>query len=161
MKNEKIFTINKLLLIIAICFIGCGSSDDSPSQEQQQEQEEEVTIEGDYIGTWNSTTPTATFTNVGVSARLAFQGTNTNRLIGGFFISTNFSVCCSSGSNDGTLTIDFDGTSITSFRYNDVITNCSGTFVGNGTIRADGALVIDFTGSDCDGNHVGQIILKK
>jgi hypothetical protein len=158
MKKEKFNSINTLLVIFAICFFGCSSS----NNDNEPLQEEEVTLEGNYIGTWNSTTPTATFTNVSVSAKLRFSGSNTNKLTGGFFISSDFTVCCSSGDNDGTLTIDFDGNTITSFRYSDVITNCSGTFVGEGVIREfDGALVIDFTGNDCDGDHVGQLILRK
>ena len=166
MKKEKIIFVNKWLLILAISFMGCSgsddSSDDNPKQEEEEEEVEEATLEGDYTGGWSSTTPTATFSGVPVSARLTFQGTNENRLVGAFFISSNFTVCCSSGDNDGTLIIDFDGTSITSFRYNDVITGCSGTFTGDGFIRSsDGALIISFTGNDCDGDHVGEIILWK
>jgi len=158
MKKEKPFLMNKLFIVIAICFMGCsGGSDDS----QEEEQQEETTLEGNYRGTWNSTTPSATFTNVSVSAKLKFGG-STNTLTGSFFISSDFTVCCSAGDNDGTLVINFDGETITAFNYNDVITNCSGTFTGTGTVRtSDKALVIDFTGNDCDGDHVGQIVLIK
>ena len=60
------------------------------------------------------------------------------------------------------MNVEFDGDTITSFYYNDVITDCSGVFTGSGGIRAsDRAFVINFTGNDCDGDHVGQIVLKK
>jgi hypothetical protein len=167
LKIEKKLSINKLVIILAICFMGCsgGGDDDSPfivTPDPDPDPIEEATLEGNYKGTWISTTSTNASFNVAVSSRLAFSGSNTNKLVGGFFISSNFTVCCSTGDNDGTLVIDFDGNTITSFRYTDVITDCSGTFVGTGTVRtSDGALVIDFTGNDCDGDHVGQIILKK
>ncbi len=158
MKNEKTFLMYKLLVLIAICLSGCSSGNDD-SLEQQQE--DEVTLEGNYRGTWSSTTASATFSNVSVSAKLQFGGAD-NILTGSFFISSDYTVCCSAGENDGTLVIDFDGDTITSFNYNDVITNCSGTFNGTGHIRtSDKALVIDFTGNDCDGDHVGQIVLIK
>lgn len=158
MKKEKIFSMNKSLIILLLfCFVGC-SSDDSP---EEKPEEEEVTLDNKYVGTWNSVTPTATFTDVPISAKLQPVEGNANRLIGELFISSNFTVCCSSGSNDGTLTIDFDGDTITLFHYSDVITGCSGAFDGTGSIRADGAFVINFTGNDCDGSHVGQFILKK
>lgn len=158
MKKERMFLINMLFVILAICFLGCsGGSDDS----EEQQQEEEATLEGNYRGSWDSTTSSATFTGVAVSAKLQFGGSS-NVLTGSFFISSDFTVCCSAGENDGTLVINFDGDTITAFNYNDVITNCSGTFNGTGVIRAsDKALVIDFTGNDCDGDHVGQIVLKK
>jgi hypothetical protein len=158
MKKEKTFSINKFLIVMVIfCFTGCSSSDDSSGEKE----EEEVSLDDKYVGTWNSTTPSATFTDVPISAKLRPLPNNANRLVGELFISANFTVCCSSGTNDGTLTIDFDGNTITSFRYNAVITDCTGTFNGDGTIRSDGAFVIDFTGNDCDGSHVGQFVLKK
>ena len=158
MKKEKTFLMNKLMIILLLfCFVGCSSSDDDSPEEKQ----EEVSLEDKYVGTWNSVTPTATFTDVPISAKLKLVEGNADRLIGELFISSDFTVCCSSGSNDGTLTIDFDGDTITLFHYTDVITGCSGAFDGAGSIRADGAFVIDFTGNDCDGSHVGQFILKK
>lgn len=138
MKKEKTFSINKFLIVMVIfCFMGCSSSDDS-----SVEKEEEVSLDDKYVGTWNSTTPSATFTGVPISAKLRPLSTNANRLVGELFISSNFTVCCSSGTNDGTLTIDFDGNTITSFRYNDVITDCTGTFIGDGTIRSDDDLLL-------------------
>ncbi len=160
MKKEKTFAIEKLFVLIALGLLGIScSSDDSSSLEPIPPVV--TTLDGNYKGTWSSTTPSATFTNVPISAKLQFAGSN-NILVGDFFVSGNFTVCCSSGSNDGTLTINMDGDDITSFHYNDVITGCSGVFDGTGIVREnDKALVIDFTGTDCDGDHVGQIVLKK
>ena len=50
---------------------------------------------------------------------------------------------------------------INGFSFNDQIVDCTGNFGGTGVINSMGAFVIDFTGNDCDGDHVGQIVLSK
>ena len=161
MKNLNL--AKTIILIALITFMGCSKDDDESGETTSTPTPIDYSIlSGNYTGTWSSTTQTATFSSVPVSAKLQYSGSNTDKLIGEFFISGNYTVCCSAGNNDGTLDIDFDGDTITSFRYNDVITDCSGTFDGSGEIRAtDKAFVIDFTGNDCDGDHVGQIVLRK
>mgnify|MGYP001080707895 CR=1 FL=1 len=155
------YNLTKTIILVAlITFMGCSKDDGDGGTTPPPPVSN--TLEGNYTGTWSSTTPTATFNGVSVSAKLQYSGSNTDNLIGEFFISGDYTVCCSAGSNDGTLDIDFDGDTITAFHYNDVITGCSGVFTGSGEIRAtDKAFVIDFTGNDCDGSHVGQIILRK
>ena len=159
MKKLKVFTV---LMIFLIAVTACGGDDDSSSQEDMEQEQVDVSLDGDYVGAWVSSTSTGASFDVAVSSRLSFSGSDMNRLTGPFFISSNFTVCCSSGDNDGTIIIELDGDTITSFRYNDVITDCSGTFLGEGEIRSsDRALVVNFTGSDCDGEHDGVITLRK
>ena len=160
---KKLNLAKSIILIALMTFMGCSKDDGEVNGGTTQAPPVDTSIlSGNYTGSWNSTTATATFGGVSVSAKLKYVGSNTEKLTGEFFISGNYTVCCSAGSNDGTLIIEFDGDTITSFRYNDVITDCSGIFDGNGEIRStDRALVINFTGNDCDGDHVGQIILKK
>ncbi len=168
MKIEKIFSINKLLLIIAICFMGCSDSDDNSSTSSIPPIDGEATFAGDYVGFWTSYV-TSHFKHDArdVSARL--QG-NEDVLFGSFFISTDFTACCNDDIDDGTISFGFDGNTITSFRY---IRSggCFGSFAGSsdlfegtgvGEIRDDGALLIRFTGRDCDGIHdFGSIVLRK
>lgn len=155
MSIRKTFFFSKIIAICILFIVACSGGDDSP------EPEEIVSLEKKYRGTWNSTTPSATFTNVAVSTILTPSATDSNKLLGEFFINANFTVCCSPGPNDGTLVLEVNGNTITSFLYNDFITDCSGSFNGTGVFRDDGGFVIDFTGNDCDGDHVGQLVLNK
>lgn len=138
-----------------ITFTGCKTEEDVPLPTIVEKD-----FENKYRGTWTSATPTATFTAVVISAILIPVGDN--NLSGELFISHSFVSCCSSGNNDGTVSIQFDGNQITSFSYADTIINCTGFFSGTGTIKTDGSLSINFTGSDCDGEHSnGVMILNK
>jgi hypothetical protein len=119
------------------------------------------TFTGNYRGTWNSTTPTATFTDFGISARFVVSASNPNRIDAQFFATTNYTSCCSTNTNDGTMVINLDGNTITSFSFTDTIVACEGSFSGDGVINASGAFIIDFTGNDCDGSHVGQLAFIK
>ena len=151
-KTIKFFSTGKWLVLAAIILTGCSSEEVIEVKEQ--------TLSGKYTGSWSSSTPTATFTGVSVSAILTLGGTE---FLGGeFFVSSSFVSCCDSGSNDGTLAMNLDGKVITSFSYNDTITDCSGFFNGDGIIRDDGSLLINFTGTDCDGEHTdGVLLLRK
>ncbi len=160
--------MKKNLFILALfsahilLFISCsGSDDDTPAAEMEPEA---VTLEGDYIGTWNSNTDLdITYTDFGISARLKFANAEKTRLNGEFFATTSFSSCCNSGDNDGTMVFNLDGTQITSFSFNDIITDCTGNFSGTGTITSENPyrLEVDFTGNDCDGNHIGKMIFTR
>lgn len=157
----KIFrTIFFLLFPLIIC-LSC-SDDDGPEEEPKEENE--ITLEGDYIGTWNSNTDMdITYTDFGISAKFVFENTAKTSLKGEFFATTSFSSCCDSGDNDGTMFLDLDGDSISAFSFNDIITDCTGTFSGSGSITSKNpyTLQIEFTGNDCDGNHTGQLIFKR
>ncbi len=143
-------------------FITSCSSDDSAPVEEQEEQKE-ITLEGDYTGTWNSTTDMdITFTDYIVSARFEFSNTAKTKLRGEFFATPSFTSCCNNN-NDGTMLLNLDGDTISSFSFNDIITNCEGNFTGKGSItsKTPFTLEIDFTGSDCDGQHIGQLVFKR
>ncbi|MFT5751130.1 MAG: hypothetical protein ACI828_001373 [Flavobacteriales bacterium] len=144
--------------------ISC-SSDDPESQQEEQEMEqdmEEETLSGNYFGTWDSTTPTVTFTGFAITAKFVVNASNSSRIDADFFATDNYTSCCSTTNpNDGTMRINLDGSAITSFTFNDTIVDCEGSFTGSGFIDATGAFVIDFTGNDCDGAHVGQLIFRK
>ena len=146
---------------MAIC-LSCSS--DNESGDIPEEEQNLVTLEGDYIGTWNSTTDLdITYTDFGISAKFSFANGSNTRLRGEFFATTSFSSCCDSGINDGTMVLDLDGDDITSFSFNDIITNCTGTFSGTGSVtsKTPYTISIDFTGEDCDGNHIGQMIFRR
>ncbi len=155
MKN--VLTNNKWFLIVAILFFtACGGGDDDPVTITPPIA---TTLAGDYSGNWDSTTPSASFFGVDVSTRLTSNAQET-RLSGPFFISPNLEPRFGA-TNDGRIVIELDGNTITSFTYTDAIPGCTGNFSGTGEITSTGALVIDFTGTDCDGDHVGKIVLTK
>jgi len=157
MKKFKILFF--LLFPLTIC-LSCGD-DDGEEQMEQMEEEVEITLEGDYRGTWDSTTDMdITYDGFPISAKFRFAGNSETRLSGEFFATSNFSSCCSDNANDGTMFLDLDGDTITDFDFNDTITDCTGTFSGTGSIISNDpyTLEINFTGNDCDGNHIGQMI---
>jgi hypothetical protein len=164
MKNSN----SKFLLIIMILFLAAcssgGSDDDgpiviNPPIDNPIDDPINGDLAGGYKGTWTSVTPTTSFNGFPISARFTSNADET-RLTGEFFAASGFKVCCSTGDNDGTMAMDINGTTISNFTFNDVITNCSGNFIGSGIISGI-EFIIDFTGTDCDGEHVGQMIFEK
>lgn len=156
MKNT-LFIFFSLLL-----FFSCSDSDDG-ADEEQKEEVKEVTLEGNYTGTWNSSTDQdIVYTDYAISAKFEFLGNNKAKLTGVFFATSGLSSCCGAD-NDGTMNVDLDGDTITSFSFNDTIIGCTGNFTGSGSITSKNpfTLQVDFTGDDCDGEHVGQLIFKR
>lgn len=160
MKKSSRFlkNINGLLAIIPVFLlvsvISCSSDDTQVTPEDLSY------LEGDYVGTWNSKTPTVAYIDFGISSKI--QVSDTNEITGVIFYTKDFTVCCSEEENDGTFKMEINSGAIKSFVLNDTQTNCIGTFKGTGKLReVDKALVIDFTGDDCRGDHIGQIILVK
>ena len=139
----------------------CSSDDGNEPQQMEEEDPVEEIFTGDYRGTWNSVTPSITFTDFAISARFVVSNSNPNRINADFFATSNFTSCCSTNANDGTMIINLDGNTITSFSFTDTIVDCEGNFSGNGIIDENGSFVIDFTGNDCDGDHVGQLLFIK
>ncbi len=150
--------IHLFLLCMLIVSLGCGS-DDTVDNTPDPEVEEDTGLVGDYKGTWNSTTASASFTNIGISARL--EEVSEGEFRGPFFISRNFTSCCNSGDNDGIISLTVEEDSVTSFRWDDIIPGCTGTFVGSGLLVNEERFVIEITGRDCDGDHEGSIVLTK
>lgn len=155
MKTSKgLFYIVFSLLVCLSC-----SNDDSKEAEEEIIEQMEITLEGDYVGTWNSTTDMdIVYTNFAISAKFIFANTDKTRLSGEFFARSS-----STGDNDGTMQITLDGDSISSFSFNDTIIDCTGTFSGSGSITSKDpyTLEINFTGNDCDGNHIGQMVFRR
>ncbi|GMN05624.1 hypothetical protein MTsPCn5_10120 [Croceitalea sp. MTPC5] len=158
----KLLKYASLMLLLLVYFASC--SGDDPVEEEQKTEDTPVTLEGDYIGTWNSTTDLdITYTDFGISAKFTFANNEKTRLSGEFFATTSFRSCCQDNGNDGTMLVNLDGDTIESFSFNDQIVNCTGSFSGTGSItsKAPYTLQIDFTGNDCDGNHIGQMIFTR
>lgn len=152
--------IKKTLVVsfLSLFFIGCSKSDDSDSPNEESAKIFSLQA-GNYTGLWNSTTPSATFTNLPISARIV--ETSSGNFDGEFFISGNFVSCCNSGANDGAISFSIDENDLSSFRWDDIIPNCTGTFTGNGKLTNENAFNVSFTGTDCDGSHTGTIRLSK
>jgi hypothetical protein len=156
MKNKR--TIGIWLSFIIIFFLtSCSDADVAPTVEEEPAVE---TLTGNYTGGWTSTTQTTSFTNYLISAKLTADPQQ-RFLSGGFFATPNFTTCCNSGANDGSISIVLAGDSITSFSLSVIIPDCGGFFRGTGVVSATGNLVIDITGNDCDGDHVGQLVFRK
>lgn len=140
-----------LLVTFSMPILSCGSDDPAS--------DELVLTTGDYTGKWNSTTATAKFTNLSISARI--KEVSAGKFEGALFISNNFTSCCNSGKDDGAIHFTVNGTTITDFVWDDIIPDCTGTFMGTGTITSNNGFRIEFTGTDCDGDHVGDLTLSK
>ena len=149
-------TINVLPILIVFLLLGssCKTDDNTTNTEPDME---EQTIAGDYSGRWSSITPLNTYDQIPASIRIQATA-DPNRFIGQFYFTSSFVSCCNSGDSDGSITIDIEGSTITSFTYTDIIPNCNGSFSGTGTISDSGTITINFTGSDCEGEHTGGVL---
>lgn len=149
------------IICLCVCLFSCSSDDNNNEPQQMEEDPVEASFTGNYLGTWNSVTPTITYTDFAISARFVESASNPNRINAEFFATSNYTSCCSTNANDGTMIINLDGNTITSFTFTDTIVDCEGSFSGDGMIDANGNFIIDFTGNDCDGDHVGQLLFIK
>jgi len=154
MFNNIRFRLNCMAILLStFLMISCGSDDNNDDDDQPTPEESNR-----YRGLWNSTTSlNRTFSDVAVSGTI--DEVSTGNFRGEFFISGNFTPCCGEF-NDGTVSFTIEEGKITSFTYFDSIPNCPGTFNGSGVVNTDGSLLIDITGTDCDGDHVGTISLS-
>ncbi|MDT0605572.1 hypothetical protein [Croceitalea rosinachiae] len=171
----NVSVINPVFSIFIFILLFSSSCEDSENPEEttseqsdmpdvsETPEDPEVSIfnleEGNYRGLWNSSTSTATFTNLAISAKI--EESSTGMFEGEFFISDNFLSCCNSGPNDGTIRFRVSENTLEDFEWDDIIPNCNGTFEGNGELVDDNSFSIDITGLDCDGNHTGTIILSE
>lgn len=152
------------LLIFSFCLVGisCQNKGDEevvePVPESEPEPEPElapapVTFAGNYVGGWWSNPPTErTYANEPASA-IFRAGDSDTTWVGEFFFTRIFESCCGSGPNDGTLSFNLVDSVITNFKYMDIIPGCNGLFEGTGIINKSGTVIINFTGSDCEGEH--------
>lgn len=152
-KGYRVFALILPFLLLGV--MGCSSDDENKIVDQDL-----TYLKGNYVGTWNSKTPIKDYVDFPISARVLTS--DNNELTGTFFYTRNFSVCCSDAEYDGTFTAKIDGKVVKSFRLDDVQRDCEAVFTGTGIVRdGDNALVVDITGTDCKGAHVGQIILVR
>ena len=149
--------LRTLLLLLFPVLWSCGDDDDDNDTDDMDPKNLVIT-EGDYVGRWVSTADVQSF-NVAISAKISEA--SSGKFSGQFFISSNFTSCCNSGADDGTITFNVSEDKISSFIWDDVIPNCEGTFTGEGTIIGEDSFRIDFTGNDCDGDHTGSLTLSK
>ena len=119
---------------------------------------EEHFLNGDYTGTWNDNL----YTDFGISAKLKVSGST---ISGPFFYSPNFVSCCS-GINDGSISFRLVDGAVQNFKYAQSLASfmggeCPGVYNGEGVQENYTSFVIPFDGNDCEGDHVGEIILTK
>ena len=146
---------NWLPFLFIIILSACSTTEVAPQSDDTPK-----TLDGKYVGGWTSTTQFTSFSNFPISIDLILSADKT-KLTGDFYATVNYSSCCNSGTSDGRISIALDGDIITSFSLNVVIPDCTGNFSGSGEIKPNGNLVIDITGKDCDGDHVGQLVFRK
>ena len=149
------FTI--LLLNFVLLVLSCSDSE----EQEDPAPEEEVTLEGNYIGTWDDNI----YTNFPISTILTQNPSG--GYTGPFFYSQlgSFTPCCNDAENNGTISFDVEGDSILNFRYNQRLEffmgGCPGLYTGKGILIGT-TLNISFTGNDCEGEHTGgRIVLRK
>lgn len=156
------FYQSSFLVVILTLFISLLSCSKSDVLDDGGDIETETFVghEGKYPGGWTSTTPSTSFTNYPVSAILRYSNAPQTKIKGEFFATLNFKSCCNL-ENDGTFTFEIENNQIKNFNLDDKIVGCEGTFKGNGTIAENGNLIIEFTGNDCDGAHVGTLVFRR
>ncbi len=117
---------------------------------------------GRYSGVWNSSVVNGpNFSDLGVTS-IINNGDVAGNFTGSLFITNNFTSCCGSQGNngDGLITISISNNQVT-FLWDDVIPGCEGTFNGTGTLDEEDKIVLNLTGTDCDGDHIGTLVLTK
>ncbi|NNF34469.1 MAG: hypothetical protein HKN68_10195 [Saprospiraceae bacterium] len=151
-----------IICLLAIQFMACSNEDTGPIEMEEEEEEMEITIDGDYTGTWDDNI----YTSFPISAKISES--RKDFYSGPFFYSQNgsFVPCCMDTGDNGSISFEVKGDSIINFQYDQDLQfymgGCPGLYKGSGTINSNGWLLIDFTGDDCDGTHVGgKIVLRK
>ena len=145
MKNVLLLTILLSLLPIISC---------SSDEEIQEDVETPFSFEGKWKGSWND----SLFGTTGVYAIVS--RVSNNNYSGRLFVATGSNEPYTPGyGGDGTIAFVTDGgNNVIEFTYNQVAPDyrggCPGMYEGSGSINEDiNRLIIDFTGTDCDGFH--------
>ena len=147
------------LTIISLLFFSCGGSEEPEIMEIAP-----FAFEGDWLGSWSD----SLFPSISVSARVRKTGDNTYS--GSFYYNNSgndsYTPCCG-GANDGTIKFETDGgDNLMNFVYVQTAPEyrggCPGTYNGSGAINKSlNRLIINFTGTDCDGFHdQGEIVWR-
>lgn len=145
--------------LMILLLVSCNSENDDINT--QVNEVNLTTLKGKYVGTWNSTTPSITYTDYPISLKINHVNQDETIINGEFFATSSFTSCCNSGENDGSISMQIKDNSIVSFNYTDIIPECAGSFKGSGSIGNELTLSINFAGNDCDGDHVGTLLFKK
>lgn len=151
----------KLLLALAIStsILSCSKEEDEII-ELIEEEIETPSSEVKYSGHWSSTLPQKTYDKISISLKITPEE-DSNSWTGEFFFTAGYVPCCNGEANNGTLTLTIENDVVTSFKYDDTIPGCPGIFEGSGQINED-ILEINFSGSDCEGEHKdGKMVLTK
>jgi len=127
----------------------------------EPEEDPKFSFVGNWLGSWSDNL----FTNIRVSAMVV--KTNENSYGGSFFIDQGngaYTPCCGGESNNGSIFFTTEGNQVLSFKYiqnaPDYKGGCPGEYDGEGAISVDETkLVINFTGTDCDGFHDNGVFI--
>lgn len=143
-------------LLVVLFSFGCGGDD-----EPMEPAEAPFAFEGNWIGRWSD----SLFPSIAASAIV--RSTGQNEYFGDFFYNSMnatgpYTPCCG-GTTDGNFTFTLDGDRVLDFVYRqnapDYMGGCPGTYEGEGELnRETNRLVINFTGTDCDGFHDNGVI---
>lgn len=147
-----------LLFCILIFTLGCEKATDTEIEEEIEEMFEGH--EGKYPGGWTSTTPITSYTNYPISGIFRYSNSDKTKIRAEFFATGNYKSCCDLD-NDGIMTFEIVNDSIKNFYFDDKVLDCEGQFRGSGIVAESGNIIIDFTGNDCDGDHVGTLTFRK
>jgi len=153
---KSFFKIQIVFLLLSLS-VSCKQKDTKNTK--QEASNEFALISGNYTGFWDSVSTDRAFTDLPISASI--NEVAPGKFEGGFFISNNFTSCCNSGDNDGAISFTINNNTLNNFKYDDVIPNCKGLFTGKGILIEDNSIIINITGTDCDGDHKGTITLSK
>ncbi|MEM8893506.1 MAG: hypothetical protein AAGC88_02945 [Bacteroidota bacterium] len=165
MNNRNFYSLFRLMAFLSLftmCFIttSCGDDEDEPTPEPIVEEPEPTapTFDGRYSGGWWSNAANGSvYTNIPASMTIA-AGSSETEWIGEFFYTSNHVSCCSTAANDGTISFTMVDNVITNFSYIGNLPGCPGNFQGEGEVTAEGRIIIQLTGSDCEGEHSGARI---
>ena len=116
-------------------------------------------VEGRYFGTWDDNL----FEGIPISLELTH--TSGNQYDGPIYISLNWTASWG-GETDGSVTFDIDQDDINLFEFDQLLPDyaedgCPGYYSGPGTIDDEFNMDISFTGDDCDGHHIGTLVLER
>ncbi|CAN0459307.1 unnamed protein product, partial [Ectocarpus fasciculatus] len=117
------------------------------------------TFEGQYVGGWWSNAASGSvYENYPASISIA-AGSSDTEWVGEFFYTRNHISCCSATNpNDGSISFTMVDSVITNFQYIGNLPECAGSFQGEGVLNDSGTIIIQLTGSDCEGVHTGTRI---
>jgi hypothetical protein len=148
-------------MVLALFMVACG--DDNPEEGTAPEIENSDDEFLKYRGEWNGN-----LGFVGLPMSIKVEEYEPGKFRGDLWMTYTYTSCCGSlgadgltGGSDGKMSYEVSGSNITKVIWASVIPTCNGLFTGSGTIKTNGDLEFDITGTDCDGNHVTKWTLEE